>query len=180
MEYIKDRVNLITPTGENNPKLFTELYPEHSLTWNDFEGKPDLSSPWVAYTYWRIGYKHRANFTKDRVNLELKVSIKLEDKSWTKQKEDNCLLKHEQGHFNIGLLCALEFKKRAREYKFTRDYNVELKKLFKETLEEFLKLEKLYDDETCHYKNKEKQREWENKIERALGEYRRINRKLFY
>jgi len=47
--------------------------------------------------------------SKFRIKVNIKVELK--DKSWT-TKFNNHLLNHEQGHYLIGCICALEFKKK--------------------------------------------------------------------
>lgn len=46
-----------------------------------------------------------------------------------------------------------------------------IKSIFKETLDEYLKLEKLYDDETNHRLNYEKQVEWEECLISTMQKY---------
>lgn len=94
----------------------------------------------------------------------------IKSKSWVKYK-DNDLLKHEQGHFNIGYLCALAFKKKVKEYPFLKEsYKEDLMRILRETMREFCIFEKKYDDETEHMMDRKKQEEWEIKLKQKLQE----------
>lgn len=46
------------------------------------------------------------------------MCCKLLEKSWTKSNEYGDLLEHETGHYLIGCLCALEFKRKAELMEF--------------------------------------------------------------
>lgn len=62
----------------------------------------------------------------------------MKDKSWRKVEIDH-LLFHEQGHYLIGCLCALEFQRKCREYKFSSNYKQEVDKIFKTNLSNLIK-----------------------------------------
>lgn len=55
----------------------------------------------------------------------------------------------------IGCVCGLNFKRRVEETIFSDNYMEEIIDLFQRTLKEYLILEKHYDKETRHMKNKE-------------------------
>src|SRR5688572_4581520 len=80
------------------------------LTWDDFKGKPDKSSPFFAYTYWTINCLYDAFTLKgDTVKWNVKIVLDLTKDSWKKKdKLSDSLLKHEQGHFDVGRICAFE------------------------------------------------------------------------
>jgi len=137
------------------------------LSWDDFQAKPNSESKFYAYSYWKIVYSYKVTISAGRAIIVAQAKCVFEkDRSWVKEeRKSQELLEHEQGHYYIGCLCALTFKKRVKSTTFSKaNYGVELKKLFKDTLQEFVQLEKLYDEETCHYKNKEQQRSWDKSI----------------
>lgn len=159
-----NRVNTSSRT-----KLKTE--PQESqfpkLSWADFQAEPNTESKYFAYSYWKINYSYKVTFSAGRAIITAQAKCIFEkDRSWVKEeKKTQDLLEHEQGHYYIGCLCALTFKKRVRSTTFSKDnYVVELKKLFKDTLQEFCQLEKLYDEETCHFKNRDQQKSWDKSI----------------
>lgn len=158
----------IEPTPDKN-----KPQKPRTLKWNDFCGKIDKDSKYHAHSYWKIKF----SYDPFELNGEVCVAVYVEcvfDKrqSWAKQEnKTNELLKHEQFHYNIGCLCALEFKKRAMESLFNiNKYQKEINDLFSRTLNEFLEFERKYDEETDHFKNKEMQRKWEHDVLQRLEE----------
>lgn len=71
-----------------------------------------------------------------------------------KNKADNCLLKHEQGHYLIGSICALEFFFKCKMFYFSENYRSEIADLFNEILNKYCAIEVQYDKDTNHYHNK--------------------------
>ena len=155
------------PTSRSIEHNNKENINPHKLTWDDFAGKVDHSSKFHAHTYWKIHYSFRPTFLKEYVKIQVKIKCFLDRKaSWVKPEyRSHELLNHEQGHYDIGCLCAREFKKRVKATKFSvTKYRIELKALFQKTLNEFLELEKTYDQETDHFKNKHMQKKWDDKL----------------
>lgn len=105
-------LNLIISTAFCQEVLINGDHKNRLLTWDDFTGKPDKSSVHEANTYWKLNYRFQGiTFNGDTAKFnELSVKLELDkDKTWIKSgKETPGLLKHEQGHFDIGLLCQQE------------------------------------------------------------------------
>lgn len=57
------------------------------------------------------------------------------------------------GHFYIGMICALEFKKRVSEFEFTDNYKIEISEIFNNTINEHMDMERAYDIETLNMLN---------------------------
>lgn len=74
------------------------------------------------------------------------------------------------GHFYIGMICALEFKKRAQEFEFSDNYKQEISELFNQALNEHLEMERNYDIETLNMLNTAKQKQWDLKIIKLLNQ----------
>jgi hypothetical protein len=120
---------------------------------------------------WGISYTTKITNRPFQVEVS-PICYVIKSKSWVRHK-DNELLKHEQGHFNIGCLCALTFKKRVKEYPFVKEnYKEELIRILKETMREFCIFEKKYDDETEHMIDRIKQEEWDIKLKKKLQDLR--------
>ncbi|MGQ0738700.1 MAG: DUF922 domain-containing protein [Bacteroidota bacterium] len=135
------------------------------LTWNDFRGAPDPASSHFAYTYWNIFYKYDAfDFKGDTAKWKVIISVELGSNSWKrKDKVTDTLLRHEQGHFNIGILCAMEIQEKADKTVFFRhDYQLRLVALIKEVIEKYRNVELQYDKETEHFFNRKQQWKWDN------------------
>lgn len=133
------------------------------LQWSDFSGKPDKSAPYDAYTYWNIRSKmNPVPFHGDTAVVTGTVWVELGEKSWLKEgRGTEELLRHEQGHFNIGRLCMLEIAEKIKTTYFSRsDYGGKLTALFRETIEKYRTLELKYDADTRHSANKEEQGKW--------------------
>jgi hypothetical protein len=134
------------------------------LTWDDFRAEPDPSSSHFAYTYWNILYKYDAfDFKYDTAKWQVNISVELGNNSWKrKDKVTDTLLRHEQGHFNIGILCAMETQEKVNHTAFFRyDYQSRLMAIIREKIEKYRKIEEQYDRETQHYTNREQQWKWD-------------------
>jgi hypothetical protein len=134
------------------------------LTWEDFTGRPDKTSPWHAFTYWNITTRYDAfNFKGDTAKWNVIVTLEFGKNSWQKKdKVTDTLLKHEQGHFDVGILCAMELDRRIRNTAFFRsNYQAKLNELVKEVIDKYIGIEKQYDSETDHFTNREQQWKWD-------------------
>lgn len=73
------------------------------LTWDDFKGRPDMRSPFVAMTNSGIVFSYQV--TSENGNLSLTTEVEAQfhpEISWYKpDRVNNHVLQHEQGHFNI-------------------------------------------------------------------------------
>src|SRR5882762_9638566 len=112
------------------------------LTWADFTGTPDENSTFAANTYWKLNYGFGGvSFSGDTVKItSFSVGIELDKtKSWIKKGRATAdLLKHEQGHFNIGLICQQELIRQVKTTVF-----------FKPSFEE--KLKQIFTDASAKY-----------------------------
>lgn len=145
--------------------IFSKKAEFPQISWD--EGKPNEDVWYLSVISWGIQYS--TNFDQKALKVEVfpKCYI-LKNKSWVKYKYDE-LLRHEQGHFNIGFLCALSFKKKVDEFKFNlNNYNEELKRIFNENLREFCFFERKYDEETNHMIDKEMQIKWNEDLQNRL------------
>ena len=143
-----------------------EVYTFPKISWDDFKGQPLENSWFLAVIYWYINYDIiiKEAHPKFKVVVSAKCFMN-KNKSWVKHQEYEELLEHEQGHYNIGCLCALMFEKRVKRTQFLKEtYKEEIKKIFSDTMREYCDLEKLYDHETYHMLNEEKQREWNQNL----------------
>jgi hypothetical protein len=135
------------------------------LTWDDFKGKPDKSSPFFAYTYWSITYTYDAfSFKGDTVKWNVQIILDLTKDSWKKKdKLSDSLLKHEQGHFDIGVLCAQECQSLVNATVFLKntDYLYNLRRIVGNTVEKYKRMNGQYDSETNHGKNRPAQFKWD-------------------
>ena len=136
------------------------------LTWDDFSGTPDVNSTFDANTYWKLSYSFGSmSVSGDTVKLNtFSVGIKLDTtKTWIKKgKATADLLKHEQGHFNIGLLCQHELIDQIKNTVFlTSNIQQKMQKMFTGATYKYDAMGEQYDKETDHSKNQEAQKRWD-------------------
>jgi len=151
---------------------------DRKLTWKDFKGKPDKNDTiYVARTFTQIYFEYEE---KDH-SIEFDIPCYFyRNLSWSKSKSkkqtSQWLLEHEQLHFDITELMARKVRKEFSEYK-SRDLGTtyaELKAIYnKYDNDERLRINTAYDEETEHGTIRDKQKEWEKKIEKELFKLRK-------
>lgn len=143
------------------------------LNWDDFKGKPDHGSPFFAYTYWSVNYAYEAfTIRGDTVKWNVKIILDLTKDSWKKKENlSDSLLNHEQGHFDIGRICASETQRLVNTTVFlrTNNYKEQLQKLVVNTVEKYRKMNAQYDEETDHGKNRTAQLKWDGLFSAELS-----------
>ena len=94
-------------------------------------------------------------------------------KTWIKNgNQSERLLQHEQGHFDIGHLAMLEFLQLVKQTTFYRlDFRVKVAELFRDVLKKYNEMGLLYDEETQHFRNTKKQKEWDQRLQNELANY---------
>jgi len=167
-EVFNVEVHLTDALKEKNEVPFSAS----KLTWDDFKGEPDRSSPWVAMTFSGIKLKYDYSGRNHVYNARVFIYPYMDPStSWYKEKgHDDYTLAHEQLHFDITILMA---KKMAIAIKKHKAYNAKnYAKTINRIHEEYLKKLKLmqnhYDEETRHGINRQKQSQWSLKIKQEL------------
>lgn len=143
------------------------------LTWDDFKALPDQNSYYDANTFWNITYNiHGISFKGDIAKINrFSVILKLDEKfCWAKPgKQTNILLKHEQGHFDLGLICQREIFTELNNTVFLKaDFQKKLPAIFSSILEKYRLLGIKYDEETDHSNNQAAQDRWNIYFANAL------------
>ncbi len=143
------------------------------LTWSDFSGKPDKNSPYQANTYWGLNYSFKGvDFIGDTIKLKgFSATLTFnEKKSWVKEgSQTNSLLKHEQGHFDIGLICQKEFISSINNTIFFKaGLNEKVQSIFTGIMKKYHAMQLKYDEETDHSKNRQNQEKWNEVIAKSL------------
>jgi hypothetical protein len=134
------------------------------VDWSLYKGEPEMSSGFVVYTSWQVGYYLKdIQFEKDEAKFELIVWNYIdEEKSWYKPEaikgKEDIYLNHEQGRFTFSLLICLELKKKHSKTKFTTEgYEEEISNLFNSVFEEYSVMDDQYNKETDFSRNQEEQ-----------------------
>ena len=158
-------LTIIASTAFSQVVIINGKEENRNLVWADFTGKPDKSEPHFAYTYWNISYKmDNVRESGDSVILDnFRVIVELDPKkSWA--KKDNLtdeLLVHEQGHFDLGILCMNEIAALAKQTKLQKhNFSYTIQNIMGKTISKYSALMSKYDFETNHSKNKEQQKKW--------------------
>lgn len=142
-----------------------------SISWEDFQADPAENSWFLAQIYWGVSYNTRVKETPSGFKVEVCAYCYINKaRSWVKSEYDE-LLEHEQGHFNIGHLCALAFQKKVQRTKFDpKNYRQEVQRMYDENMREYCEMERNYDKETCHMMDSDMQRRWNNDLQEKLKE----------
>lgn len=151
-------------TGKHLKKPNDVIYwsKDIKLTWDDFKGDiKDLPQRSAAISDIKIDY---ASFSSKSLDVRVKFNCKKSIKN--SRLIDDELLRHEQYHFNIGELFARKFRKKIQEKIEGGDTgSVDI---FNQMQKDFKSYQESYDEETQHSTNVEKQKEWEDKIDKEL------------
>ena len=140
--------------------------PSYKLKWEDFQAKPDSNSKFKAVTAASINY----TITNDEKSFSYKVSCVFYKKRSWRLSNENILLQHEQGHYDLAELFARKMRLAFKKYKFSNPATVknDIKKIATTIRAERDRINVLYDKETNFSINKKKQLYWSNKIKAEL------------
>jgi hypothetical protein len=147
-----------------------EWRPSYKLKWEDFQASPNANSKYGASSACSISY----GFSYKNDSLTFKVAAFFtRPLSWSKFKNDIPLLKHEQGHFDISELFARKLRMALTAYTVnTFTINEDVRTIFDNLWYEKKAYDSLYDIETNHARNFQKQTEWNRKIATDLNNYK--------
>ena len=143
---------------------------QYKLKWTDFAATAETSLDAAALTAATISYK--SYYVND--SLKFKVDCYFtRSKSWTKDNNDT-LLKHEQGHFDITEIFARKLRKELSEIPEAKVSSNAIDRIFKNIMAEKKRMQNLYDSETNSSLNRSEQSRWEQLISdelKKLGKY---------
>lgn len=143
------------------------------LTWEDFKGEPNLSSEFIAVSAGKIDVSSKEPITVLTKKIYLTIrSLFYNEESWTITNSGE-ILQHEQLHSDIREVYArMMIKKLLEKTEFISSENAQ--KWFDIVYSELDKKMRLtqgeYDNETNHSMNKERQKEWNEKVAKQLEE----------
>ena len=163
---------VIADAVETRPMIY--YTPGIKLTWNDFKGKPVSNSEASAITNAGIGFKMMFA-SKDNVatlTIAVNCNFSIED-SWVKSgRKIPYILNHEQHHFDIAYLYAMEFVKNLRAAKYTmKDYSKVIERIYSQCHQDLITLQSAYDTETKNSQLAEQQELWNKKIDAKLDAF---------
>jgi len=146
--------------------------PSEKLTWNDFKGKPVLSSSAAAITNAGIGFKmafrSRDNITTLQITVNCNFSIA---DSWVKDgRKTPYILNHEQHHFDIAYINAMLFIQNLKTAKYNmNDYAKVIEKIYYQAQADLQTMQNAYDSETKNSQLQDVQELWNKKIDAQLA-----------
>jgi len=159
----------VAPGADDN----TIVYNQHrKLGIADFKASPDEGSGAAAIT--SSGFMFKAGYRSFQGKATLIISVYCSfDKatSWMKEKaKNNYILSHEQHHFDISYISTLLFIKKIKKTSFKQDnYMAQLKEVYNQAVEDMENLQHRYDTDTNNGILKDKQAEWNKKIDDQLA-----------
>lgn len=144
------------------------------LTWEDFKGSPESVSNLNigAQTYCGFGFQtnYVTVFTKAKIFVRNTFTCNL---SWVRpdQRDRADLLEHEQGHFDLCEVYARQLREKLQEKRLTVfNLNTEANAIFQDVYALYLDRQELYEKETNHGLDRQKQIEWARTIGDELNE----------
>lgn len=143
---------------------------DRKLTWDDFIGTPDKSSPMQALTAYRIEYS--ASGTTKLVTVVVTAFFKKTD-SWLKAGcAKPSLLRHEQIHFDLAELFARKLRQQLSYCTNLTPENVmdNVKRMCDSSLAVISKTQEQYDKETNHSIIDTAQARWEKMVPEQIKE----------
>lgn len=153
--------------------LIDDKVMDRALEWNDFRGRADNSVGYKALTYYDVHINYDNIRCKgDTILFDYKLSVSFNpNRSWVKKGfEKDELLKHEQLHFDIAILCGREIDQKMKAELFTkRDYKYKTNKIFNETMAKYAAMQRQYDTETNHSIIVNEQERWNGVIEKEIN-----------
>lgn len=143
------------------------------LNWADFKGTPNDNSPYFAYTAWKTNVKFSGvQFEGEKAFINgFEMTVEFDAiNSWVKKgKETDELLKHEQGHFDVGVLYMQEVLQSIAAANFTKaGYKDEFQKIIKDIHDKYVAMGDKYDKDTNHSIKKDEQAKWDAYFEEKV------------
>lgn len=161
-----------TDPSADKPVIF--YTPNRKLSWDDFKGKPVAASEAAAITNAGFGFKMMFKSENNVATLHLTVdcSFSVSD-SWVKHnRKTPYILNHEQHHFDLAYLYAMQFVHNLRAAKYTmNDYTKVLDKIYNQCQADLTAAQNAYDAETNNSQLADQQELWDKKIDARMTAY---------
>jgi len=143
------------------------------LTWNDFKGMPEPLADYVASTNSGISFSFSYSEKKGKIDMDYSVTCNFyPETSWYKKGEvSDYTLKHEQTHFDISELHARKLRKEISAAHFSKNIKKEIEALYHKIEKDRREMQTLFDKESNHSKNHDKENQWEVFVARQLKTY---------
>ena len=146
---------------------------KRKLTWADFLGTPNLPDPVAAITASGFGYSTKISTSNNKGTIAIDIYCNFSKlNSWVKKDKNTAyILKHEQHHFDVTYLAAIQFINNVKTAKLTvNNTTYLLADLYKQSCDYMNNLQNEYDTQTKNGQIKNKQAEWNAYFEKRLLE----------
>lgn len=150
------------------------LQQRKKLTVQDYKGIINENEDYLARTYTTVSVQYHSPVVcsqKEKVKLMVETSVSVSNKSWMKvykirsRETLNELLSHEQGHYDISEVFATDLKKTLSGLCFDKaSYKKSADSVFQSRNRYYDGLQRQYDTETDHMRNKDMQLKWKRRI----------------
>lgn len=152
----------------NNEDCIIEWNKNRKLTWNDFKGEIPKIKNGAAIS--GTGVFTNFSYSNRKINIKI-IAVFDCNKSWTNTDNNEALI-HEQGHFDIAEIYARKLRMELSIIGRTKKegHIMQINKYINDKEQQRKDYNKLYDKETKHSINKEKQKEWNERIAKELEE----------
>ena len=145
--------------------------PTKNLIWDNFKGVPGPPGPVAAITASGFGYKANMNSSGGKGEINIAVYCYFNKKgSWVKPgKTTTYILNHEQHHFDIVYLFAMQFIHDLKTTKYTMaNYGKVIEKMYRKSQSALLSMQIDYDAETKNSQLPDEQQLWNKKIDEQV------------
>lgn len=149
------------------------------LTWKSFKRTTDPKLPYIAYTAHKTLYKYRAVQKGTNISLKFEVGIMLDTPNtivnYTRLQDltDDAqlkLLQHEQGHTDLAVVYGrLLYKQLSAQTYTSVNFKSKTRDIYLKLMKELAEENRIYDVETEHGFDDEKQQIWAIKIAKKLS-----------
>lgn len=161
-----------------NAQTNDPAHKRRKLVAGDYKGVPDESSGFLARTYVLLSFYNSGPVNcldKNKVRFQFETKVSVSDKSWMKLNMIKSqellieLLSHEQGHYDINEIFAIDLKNKMSAICFDKNkYKAEIDSAFKVMNRYYDSLQLAYDTQTGNMGNRDMQARWKQKIDGML------------
>lgn len=159
---------------------YLEWRKNKKLTWNDFNGVNTDTSELSAGTYVQLNLNYKLNYGSSKLIRFYVSSVFSKSRSWSSVKTDY-LLRHEQGHFDIGEMVARKLRERLYILMQSGVYVNEqkIRQVYHEYNDTLSRMQVLYDSETNHSRSMYEQERWNEIITNELNTLNKYEKRSY-
>lgn len=145
------------------------------LTWDDYRGAPAKKSGLTAMTLCNITWQVNTALAKqDKDSFpSLKVSVSFGENSWVNRENEPtpAMLRHEQGHFDIAVVCAAELQRKFNDTTFGTFETAMpcITRMYQETLAKCDRMRSRYGITTSNSRNTKEQAAWDTYLDKEIA-----------